>query len=437
MQFSDTSTTRRAMGRLGLIYGIRAGGEEFPIEASISQIEVTGKKLLTVIMRDVSERNRMEAQLRQAQKMESIGTLASGIAHDFNNVLNNVLGFAGQLKKHIQDQAKVQKYVDTNERSAHRGAELSSQLLSFARTSGHHTVPTDLGQIVREVLTSCRETFPASMTIEDRLEPALAPVLGDRGELYQVVLNLCVNARDAMQTKGGTGVLRVSARNVVVGHDVSPPLFAAPGDQCVELVVADTGCGIPEEIRSKIFDPFFTTKERGQGTGLGLAIVYNIVHSHHGTISLESEPGEGTCFHLYFPAIQRQAPPDPPAPGPARRILLVDDEPAMQELGKELLEDEGYQVLVATNGREAIDIYRTRSGEIDLVVLDLVMPGMDGGQVYVEMKKINPSIKAFFCTGYISDHIIAGLLEAENLRAISKPFRPDQFLETVREVMGA
>ncbi len=437
-QFGETSTTRRAMGHLGLIFGVRTNGEEFPIDASISQIEVAGRKFLTVIMRDVSERNRMEEQLRQAQKMESIGTLASGIAHDFNNVLNNVLGFAMQLKKYMHDETKVRKYVDTIERSAQRGAELSSQLLSFARTSRRHTSPTDLAQIVREVLASCRETFPATITLEDHVAPELHPVLGEHGELYQVLLNLCVNARDAIQGRGGSGVLSVSARNVVIGREVEVQLFATQGNECVELVVTDTGGGIPEEIRGKIFDPFFTTKERGHGTGLGLSIVYNIVRSHHGTITVDSEVGKGTSFRIYIPAIQRQAPPPAPKPlRPTRRILLVDDEPAMQELGKELLEDEGYDVLVATDGNQALDIYRGRSREIDLVVLDLVMPGMDGGQVYMAMKAINPAIKAFFCTGYISDQIIAGLLEEEKLKAISKPFRPDQFLSTVRDVMGA
>ncbi len=347
-------------------------------------------------------------------------------------------GFAAQLKKYAHDQTKVLKYVDTIERSAHRGAELSSQLLSFARTSRRHSAATDLVQIIREVLATCKETFPPAITLEERIEPSLHPVLGDHSELYQVLLNLCVNARDAMQTKGEGGALTVSARNVVIGREVGAQLFAPQGDECVELVVADTGCGIPEEVRAKIFDPFFTTKERGQGTGLGLSIVYNIVHGHHGAITFDSEAGKGTSFRLYFPALQRQAPPPDAAPArQARRVLLVDDEPAMQELGKELLVDEGYDVLVATNGREALDLYRTRAQEIDLVVLDLVMPGMDGGQVYVAMKAINPSIKAFFCTGYISDHIIAGLLEEEKLRAISKPFRPEQFLSTVREVMGA
>jgi len=435
--YGTSGVTRRQMGNLGLVYGVRGNGEEFPIEASISQIEVGWKKLFTVILRDVSERNRLEDQLRQAQKMESIGTLASGIAHDFNNVLNNVLGFSMQLRKHIDDQIKVRKYVDTIERSAQRGAELAGQLLSFARSSRHHTLPTDVGTVCSEVISSGKDTFPAEIRIESLIPPDLAPVLGDHGELYQVLMNLCVNARDAILARGGGGgALKVSARNVVIGRDVGPQLFAAPGNECVEISVADTGIGIPEEIRAKIFDPFFTTKDRGRGTGLGLSIVYNIVRSHHGAITVESEVGRGTAFHVYLPSLSAKELPRHRGVKTTRCVLLVDDEPAMQDLGKELLEDEGYVVLLANNGPEAIDLYRKRFKEIDLVVLDLVMPAMDGGQVYVALKAINPSLKAFFCTGFVSDQLIASLLQEEKLQVVSKPFRPDQFLQTVREVIG-
>ncbi len=435
--FGATGATRRHMGHLGLVSGIRANGEEFPIEASISQIEVGWRKYYTVILRDVSERNRLEEQLRQAQKMESIGTLASGIAHDFNNVLNNVLGFSTQLRKHIDDQVKVRKYIDTIERSAQRGAELAGQLLSFARSSRHHTVATDVTSICNEVISSSRETFPPDITIEESIAGNLSPVLGDRGELYQVLMNLSINARDAIAARGaGGGRITINARNVVIGRDVGLQLFAVQGNQCVEITVSDSGVGIPEEIRAKIFDPFFTTKERGRGTGLGLSIVYNIVRSHHGTITVESEVGRGTTFHVYLPALgPKEAERRTDAKVTKRCVMLVDDEPAMQDLGRELLEDEGYSVLLANNGPDAIDLYRKRFKEIDLVILDLVMPSMDGGQVYVALKAINPDLKAFFCTGFVSDQLIASLLQEEKLQVVSKPFRPDQFLQTVHEVI--
>ncbi|MBP1648872.1 MAG: multi-sensor hybrid histidine kinase [Bacteroidetes bacterium] len=440
--FASTNVSRRSMGDLGMVWGLRQDGEEFPAEASISQIEINGRKFFTVILRDITERKRMEEQLRQAQKMESIGTLASSIAHDFNNVLNNVLGFAAQLKKYIHDEAKIRKYIETIEKSAMRGADLSSQLLSFARTGRRTNIPTNLYQIVGEVIASCRETFPAKVSLESRIAPDLLPTMGDHGGLYQVLLNLCVNARDAICARpDGTGVLTIEARNAVIGKDVSSHLFAAPGSRCVELKVSDTGVGIPEQIRDRIFDPFFTTKERGRGTGLGLSIVYNIIRSHQGAILLESEPGVGSTFRVFLPAVQADPVDDlhkdRPVPQGTRKqkVLLVDDEPAMQELGRVMLEEDGYEVTIAANGLEALEIYKEDHDTIDLVVLDLVMPGMDGGQTYTEMKKIDKGLKAFFCTGFISDQIIAGLLEEEKLYAISKPFRPDEFLRTVRNVI--
>jgi PAS domain S-box-containing protein len=442
--FARTTVSRRSMGELGIVYGVRRGGEEFPAEASISQIEIGGGKFLTVILRDITERKKMEEQLRQAQKMESIGTLASSIAHDFNNVLNNVLGFAAQLKKYIHDETKVRKYIETIEKSAMRGAELSSQLLSFARTGRRASVPTNLYQIVGEVIASCRETFPATVKLESRVAPDLLPTMGDHGGLYQVLLNLCLNARDAICARpDGAGVLSIEARNAVIGKDVSSHLFAAPGSRCVELKVSDTGLGIPEEIRDKIFDPFFTTKDRGRGTGLGLSIVYNIVRSHQGAVTLESAPGAGSTFKVFLPALQEEPTGSPRLERPAsegtkkQSVLLVDDEPAMQELGRELLEDDGYQVTIAANGLEALEIYKEHHATIDLVVLDLVMPGMDGGQIYAEMKTINKDLKAFFCTGFISDQIVSDLLHEEKLHAVSKPFRPDEFLKTVRSVLGS
>jgi CheY-like chemotaxis protein len=252
-----------------------------------------------------------------------------------------------------------------------------------------------------------------------------------------------VNARDAICARpDATGLLTIEARNATIGKDVSPHLFAAPGSRCVELKVSDTGVGIPEKIRDKIFDPFFTTKDRGRGTGLGLSIVYNIVRSHQGAIMLESVEGMGSTFRVFLPAIPEEPVEDRRGEAPAvagtrkQNVLLVDDEPAMQELGRELLEDGGYDVTIAANGLEALEIYREQHDRIDLVVLDLVMPGMDGGQTYSEMKKIDKDLKAFFCSGYISDQVFAGMLEDKKLPRIEKPFRPADFLKTVRDVIG-
>ncbi len=385
---------------------------------------------------DDTDRRLLEDQLRQSQKMESIGALAGGIAHDFNNILNNILGFVMQLKKYAGDPVKVMKYGETIEKSATRGAELSAHLLSVSRRKKREETEFDIGSLINEVANLCSETFPRSVTISKILGNDLVPIKGDRGSLYQVLLNLTVNARDAMPN-GGT--LTIEARNLVVGQEVNPRLLPPGSSRCIVLRVSDTGSGMSEAVREKIFDPFFTTKEQGKGTGLGLSIVYNIVKEHHGSILVESEEGEGSTFQVYLPVVEpvpaRDSSSDTAATAHGELVLLVDDEEMMQELGKELLEDNGYRALVAKDGVEAVELYRERGKEISLVILDLVMPRMDGGQTYMELKKLNNNVKAFFCSGFTSDKVITQLLEEEHLQAIKKPFHPTDFIKMVQSTL--
>jgi two-component system, cell cycle sensor histidine kinase and response regulator CckA len=414
------------------------------VENTIARYDEQGKVAeYKGYMFDDTVRRKLEEQLRQAHKMDSIGTLSSGIAHDFNNILNNVIGFVLQIKKHIQEPEKVLKYSQTIEKSAKRGAELSSQLLSFARKIRRESVPVDVSGLMDEVVGLSVETFPRNISVVKQVDEPLPAILGDHGELYQVLLNLCVNARDAIVARGiaQPGKIVMSAQPARIGEDISPQMLKLQGVDFIELTVRDDGIGIPQSIREKVFDPFFTTKERGHGTGLGLSVVYNSVKNHHGTILVESEEGKGTTFRVFLPAAgteERREEPKMierlPAPQKAR-VLVVDDEESMQELGRELLEEEGYDVLIAGTGMEALEMYRTRFKEIDLVILDLVMPGMDGGQTYLELKKVNPALKALFCTGYMPDQVISALLEEEKLIAIQKPFNPDQFVHTVRRVL--
>ena len=430
----DTAQNQEAeiMGRDGRSWFVRA----YPIT------DDSGKVTGVVEFRlDVTRQKHLEQQLRQAQKMESIGTLVAGISHDFNNVLNNVLGFAYQMRKYSRDESKVTRYTDMIEKSAARGAELANQLSSLVRLKKRDDKPLDICALIDEVTTLMTGTFPKSVSVSAARANDPVMVVGNHDELYQVLLNLCLNAQEAMP-RGGSLILK--GGSCVVGEEINQavvPSAILQGRQCAYMRVHDTGEGIPQKDRTRIFDPFFTTKDHGRGTGLGLSVVYNIVKNHKGTILVDSSEGSGSAFTIYLPLAeghhqeQRQAGSSQPATPSRSRILLVDDEAAMIELGKELLESEGYDVLTASDGLQATEIYRKQWKEVDLVVLDLVMPKLDGGQAFLEMKKINPEIKAFFCTGYSTDQVITSLLAEEHLCAIQKPFRPKEFIKLVKEMM--
>lgn len=412
--------------------------------ASISPI-IDSEGVIThyvAVKEDITEKKQLEQQLYQAQKLESIGTLVSGISHDFNNILNNIVGFAGQLKKYANDHARVLKYSETVEKSALRGSDLAMQLLSLARRSKAEKHPVNVISIIDEVVSLCVETFPKNITIEKHLPENLPSISGQRGELYQAVLNMCLNARDAMPN-GGSLSLGASYHTSYKNMPAHLMAFTdAKVKSFIQIEISDTGVGIPDNIKDRIFDPFFTTKERGQGTGLGLSVVYNIIRNHKGIINMESKVNYGSKFNVYLPVVEEEIKPDQPLAlthrtrGDNALVLLVDDEQSMRELGMELLEEEGYKVLTAGDGEEALNIYRQQANEIQLVILDLVMPKMDGGQAYLEMKKINPNIKAFFCTGYASDEVISNLLKDENLNALQKPLRSKDFLSMVRKVIA-
>ena len=419
----------------------KKNGELFWEFASISPIVGVDGSIthFLAVKEDITRRKHLERQILQAQKMESIGTMVGAISHDFNNILNNVLGFVYQTRKYSKDESKVLRYTDMIEKSAARGAELAGQLSSLASHRRHEQGPVDICTLTDEVASLVRETFPKVIAFSAARDKVPVTVVGNHSELYQALFNLCLNAREAMPDGGS---LDLQGGLCSVGEEINAavvPSAILPGQQCACLRIRDTGVGIAESERSRIFDPFFTTKNKGRGAGLGLSVVYNVVKSHKGTILVESGEGSGSVFTIYLPIVQALTLEGDDAgeftstarPG----ILLVDDEPAMIELGRELLESEGYNVLTASDGRQAVDIYRTQWQHIDLAVLDLVMPKLDGGQTYLEMKKINPDVKAFFCTGYSTDQVITSLLAEENLLALQKPFRPKEFTKLVKDLL--
>lgn len=429
-------------------HGIKKDGSVFDgIVSASGKFDVEGRLVEIVgMISDNSHRKDIERQLFQAQKLESIGTLASGIAHDFNNILNNIYGFCSQLKKYHTNPVKVLKYAETIGQSAERGAQISTKLLSFARQKNSDIGLLNIAAVVDEVVDMCNSTFMQSTKIQVIKNDPVWDVYGDKSSIYQLLLNLCLNARDAINDdplKKNSGLITITVMNHSVNGDSVRWFGNKRPDNAVKITVKDNGCGITEAIREKIFDPFFTTKitSEQRGTGLGLSIVHNTVKHHHGAITVESLPGAGTEFTIYIPAAENSVQKYTQISlliSTAKHnelVLLVDDEASMRQLGTELLEEAGFRVLTAVNGREAVNIYRERYQEIDLVILDLVMPELDGGQTYVEMKKIRPEVKAFFCSGFVTDQLISSLLEEEHLRALQKPFKPEIFVQTVCDVL--
>ncbi len=411
------------------------------IDISASMLHNTEGKPFSIIhiVRDITERKRLEQQLIQVQKFESIGTLASGISHDFNNILNTISGFAEQLKVSCTNEEKVLKYAGIIESSAQRGIELTKQLTAFVRQTKKEKGPVHIDEGINEILALIHETFPVNIKVRTNIENNLPAVYGNKTELYQVFLNLVINSRDAMPA-GGT--IMFTARQTCLPDSVTPigGVDSLWRDrQGIEVCVSDTGTGIPESIRMKIFDPFFTTKEAGKGTGLGLSIVYTILRDHHGALMLDSDIGKGTTFRIYLPIASLMPELDQvfvDGQGNGETILIVDDDEAIQQLCRNILERAGYEVLEAQDGEAAIEIYKNSNKKISLVILDLVMPIMNGKEVYEELAKLDPDLKALFYTGFSHEHILDLLPKEKRIRIFQKPLRSAQFLKMVQESLA-
>lgn len=355
------------------------------------------------MLRDVTEQRRLEEQLVQSQKMESIGTLAGGIAHDFNNLLTSILGYSSILLRSIPPTHPHYRPVRSIDSSAQRAAELTQGLLAFSRRRETKMRPIRLNDVVRDTMRLLGRMIPKQIEMINELAPNLPSVKGDAMQLEQVIMNLCVNARDAMRD-GGTLTIRTSTKEIDI--EECPSGIEAPCGKFVVLSIEDTGSGIPEEMRERIFEPFFTTKAAGEGTGLGLALAYGIMRSHGGFINVDSIMGQGSRFDLYFPPTvlelesPRKTSMDTTAPpGHGECILLVDDEPVVREVAETVLQQLGYRVITAPGGPEALEIYRKQAGSIDLVLLDLMMPKMRGEKVFAHLREINPNVRVIISTG--------------------------------------
>ena len=361
-------------------------------------------------MEDITERKRaeqqqmiVEAQLRQAQKMEALGTLAGGISHDFNNILGIIIGFAELAYWDVGENSPAGKSLKNILQATNRAKALVQQILSFCRGSSEENKPVQLGLIVKEVLKMLRASLPSTIDIRQNVA-SKAVVLADPTQIHQILMNLCTNAAQAMQEN--VGVLEVSLTDTVIGPESVDTYPDIPFGPYVTLSVRDTGTGISPAIIGRIFDPFFTTKAPGIGTGLGLSVVHGIVKSCGGTIKVESLPGQGTTFHLFFPAMERdqlrEIVETISLPRGRERILFVDDEPALVETANEMLGRLGYDVICRTNGMEAREafVHQSKEKPFDLVITDLTMPHFTGIELVRELLRIDPGISVILCTGF-------------------------------------
>jgi PAS domain S-box-containing protein len=388
---------------------------------------------------DITERLKLEEQFRQAQKMEAIGQLAGGVAHDFNNILAALMMQTNLLQTKENLDEETRNGLDEIARSAERAASLTRQLLMFSRRQAKQARPLDLAELVGGMTKFLRRIVGEDIVLESRFASELPPVHADPGMMEQVLMNLAVNARDAMMPSGGKLSLVLDAVSLDESHALSHP-EARPG-RFVRLSVADTGCGIAPEHLPHIFEPFYTTKEVGKGTGLGLATVHGIVKQHEGWIEVDSAPGRGTTFHIYLPAVEQkagEAPVEtaPPVRGGTETILLVEDEAAVRDLARLVLERYGYTVLTAENGPAALEVWRKNKGGIDLVLTDLVMPGgLSGRALAAQLQAERPGLKVIFTSGYSNEIVSRHLDLRSGCNFLQKPYPPRALAETVRNCL--
>ena len=416
----------------------RKGGEEFTVYFSGTLLEIAGKSYALSAVMDISELKRLQTQIIQSQKMEVVGQLAGGIAHDFNNMLAGIMSAADLLKFRMSGEDRNMKLVETILNAATRSAELTRELLVFSRKGRtNKNVPVVINDIITAVIDLLERTIDKRIHLIARLDAENSTVNGDSTLLQNALLNLGVNARDAMPEGGtltySTLIVTLDDAFCKYNHD-----SIAPG-RYLQISVSDTGVGIPKEIIDRIFEPFFTTKETGKGTGLGLAAVYGTVKDHHGSINVCSEPGNGTIFNLFIPLSSAECKAALPIEGifhGSGGILLVDDEEMIRSMAKELLTELGYTVYMAEDGYKAQEIYALHKEEITLVVLDMIMPKMNGKETYLKLREINPDVRVLLCSGFHREGTTQELIEFGAKGFIKKPYSMIELSQAVSEAVG-
>ena len=414
-------------------------GTEYHIADSGAPIRNEQGAILGVVLvfRDVTERYRLEAQIRQSDKMQAIGQLAGGIAHDFNNMLGGIIGAAEILHNYLDGSKTAEELHSIIVNASDRAAELTQQLLAFSRSKKIASTAINLHIIIAESLSLLKRTIDRSIIISSELNAKTDIIIGDPAQLQNIIINLGINASHAMPDGGA---LTLSTRNISLDKSYcsSSNFELEPGDY-IELSVRDTGCGITPEHQNRIFEPFFTTKTGGKGTGLGLSAVYGSIIQHNGAISIKSHLNEGTTFYLLFPIStstrKEMTPIKNTKPHGAGTILVIDDEQLMRTTAKAILSNAGYSVILAENGKEGLKIFRQKSDTIDLILLDMVMPVMNGKDCFRQLKEIDPEVKVILASGFSKDEDIE-IMKQQNLRAfISKPYHCHELINLITEIL--
>lgn len=430
----------------------------FDVEIGLKKLIWKGKPVILASVRDISERVEAEkekqyiqSQLLQAQKMEALGTLAGGIAHDFNNMLGGIIGSLSVIQLLInkdpnENKEKILQFAETALESSRRAAEITKQLLTLSRKTEVHNIPVDINQSLKHVLKLCKNSFPKSIELDFKIQDKPLMISADPVQIEQVIINLCVNASHAMTIMRGEserhgGVLHVEADIIVADEklcSVHPKVEL--NKMYARVTVKDTGVGIHESVLDKIFDPFFTTKKMEEGTGLGLSMVYGIVTQYGGFISVESKPGEGSIFTLYLPALQEHEKLNMIHKAEViikgeGTILIIDDEKTMTMIAQEILEECGYEVFIANDGWKGVQLYRDNFSKINAVVLDLSMPGVSGLEVLEELQNINPNVKVLMASGYIKNDNLEKAITMGVRGVLHKPYSPEELSQKIHELL--
>ena len=418
------------------VTALRKDKSELTVQVSSVLVDWNSKPGILVFARDISDQRRLEESFHQAQKMEAIGQLASGVAHDFNNMLGGIMGAAEMLGGYLPDDPKAKKFHMMILEAAGRAAGLTKKLLSFSRSSKQISTPVNVHDVINEAIVLLENSLDPRINIQVDLKAPLNTVIGDPSQLQNVFLNLGINGAHAMP---GGGTLCITSDNIMLDTSSCnlPTLDIQPG-KYLKLEIRDTGIGIAQEYLGRIFEPFFTTKEQGKGTGLGLASAYGVIKQHKGAITVTSQVGRGTTFSLFFPLADAESTQQVITTFSQKgsgRILVVDDEEVMRLTAKAILEELGYEVVVARDGQEGLQIYQQENADFDLVLLDMVMPVMNGRDCFEAMRRHNPDVRVVLSSGFSQEEDVREMKEHGLVGLVRKPYRSSTLSQTIHDVL--